>query len=64
MSSKCSNCNKKTGSILIECKCKNMYCIKCSKLDVHKCTFDYKTNYSAKLKVDNPIVVSEKIIKI
>ena len=49
MSTRCANCNKKTGIVPFECKCGNLYCAKHRYAEEHSCTYDYKTNERAKL---------------
>lgn len=54
---KCKKC-KKVKYIMLDCKCKEKYCIK--HLNNHSCQYDYKKD-KEKLKNDNPKIVSEKI---
>lgn len=59
----CSMCRKK---ILFEykCPCEKNFCVKCRVPEIHKCTFDFHTNYKKRLEKENPIVIGEKLDKI
>lgn len=64
-SNKCAVCNKKI-LISFTCKCSSdkIYCNSHRYAEKHNCTFDYKTEFKNQLIKNNPIVVSEKVIKI
>lgn len=61
---KCFLCNKRKKKILLECKCSNFFCVEHLLPEKHNCTFDYKTEGKEKIKVHNPKVINDKIIKI
>ena len=57
-------CNKKTGIIPFECRCKLKYCTTHRLPESHTCTFDYKSMGKEELTKKNPQIVAEKITKI
>ncbi len=58
-------CKKKLRlSEEILCKCDNYYCVKQRYANEHNCSYDYKKEWQAKLKKDNPHVQQDKVIKI
>jgi len=59
----CSKCSKKI-LISYECRCGQKYCIKCKFPEKHKCNYDYKKHGKDKLKINNPVVINNKIDKI
>ena len=61
---KCSNCKKKMGLMKYECKCSNMFCIKCLQPENHNCSYNFKLEGKKKLKNDMIVVSSNKVIKI
>lgn len=59
----CSKCKRKT-IILFNCRCENVFCGKCKFPEDHNCTFDFKAASKEKLKINNPLVINNKINKI
>jgi hypothetical protein len=67
MSRRCENCKKKVNLMTFECKCNfKILCINCKLPESHLCQSMDKFKEEAKntLKKNNPIVISEKLIKI
>jgi len=60
----CLICKKKLGLLGFTCKCKNIYCSLHRMAENHSCSFDYKKEHREKLIRENPIVETQKIIKI
>lgn len=60
---RCQNCHKKSH-IVQTCKCLRVLCIQCRFPDDHGCKYDDKSDWTEKLKKENPVVVPEKVIKI
>ena len=50
----CYKC-KKNKYILLDCKCKNKFCMK--HLNNHKCNYDYKEKQKDKIKKENPKIM-------
>lgn len=63
---KCKVCNKKTGLIKFNCRCDPdaSFCPHHRYPEQHKCTYDYFGENKKQLEKNNPLVVSNKIIKI
>ena len=61
---KCFFCKKGKKKLLLECRCKNMYCLKHLQPEIHKCTYDFKKKGKEKIKEENPKIINKKIIKI
>ena len=59
----CQNCKRKT-LLKITCKCELTVCFDCRYPELHDCKFDYQKEAKEKLTKDNPIVISEKLVKI
>ena len=47
---RCFNCNKKLGLLPYDCKCGNLFCIKCRYPEIHKCNYDFKNKDNLKKK--------------
>jgi hypothetical protein len=69
------NCNKKLNIFSIKCRCGKTFCKKhefpyvnysnyTNLLDGHMCKYDYKTEARKMIMEKNPIIKSDKIIKI
>lgn len=61
---RCHQCNKKLSLYIFNCRCENIYCLKCKDSIVHGCHFDYRGEQMKRIKESNPIIRPEKIIKI
>lgn len=63
---KCTICNKRVGITFFKCKCNDdsMFCAQHRYPETHNCTIDYKQIGQNKIKIDNPIIVADKITKI
>ena len=60
----CYICKKKVGLLGFTCKCgSNQFCSHHRYPDSHNCTFDFKKEHKDKLIKNNPVIVSDKIIK-
>lgn len=60
---RCNFCKKKS-LVDVKCKCEGIFCITCRFPDVHKCTFDHKSESKKLLEKNNPVVVGNKVDKI
>ena len=61
---KCFFCKKKKKTLFFKCKCNEYFCL-CHLLpEKHTCTFDFKKEGKEKIKLENPKVFNDKIIKI
>ena len=58
---KCFFCKKKVDLINFTCKCDHIFCIKCKDPEIHKCTYDYKSEFKDLLEINNPIITPSKI---
>lgn len=58
---KCVICKKKVGLLGYECKCGNIYCSLHRMPEDHQCKIDYKTEGKDKLRVNNPLIINDKI---
>ena len=61
--SRCFLCKKKE-IILVDCYCKNSYCLKHRMPEDHMCNFDYIKKGKDDLKQLNPKIVSDKMEKV
>jgi len=62
--SRCWGCKKKVGLLGIKCRCGFTFCGTHRYPECHHCEFDYKTMGKEILKVQNPVVVAPKIVKL
>jgi hypothetical protein len=61
---RCFSCKKKIGLLGIECKCNHTFCTSCRYAEKHGCSYDYYTTEREILRVQNPKVCAEKLIKV
>jgi predicted nucleic acid binding AN1-type Zn finger protein len=61
--SRCFLCKKKE-IILVDCYCKNSYCLKHRMPEDHMCNFDYIKKGKDDLTQLNPKIVSDKMEKV
>ena len=60
---RCDECKcKVTITNSLECKCKQLLCMKHRMFNKHNCSIDYKTNDRKILEKNNPKIISDKII--
>ncbi|KAF7265814.1 hypothetical protein GWI33_020886 [Rhynchophorus ferrugineus] len=60
--SRCSECNKKLNiTNIYNCRCGRIFCSQHRYSEVHRCTYDYKTEGRKILERQNPLVTAEKI---
>lgn len=67
MTRRCENCKKKVNIISFECKCKyKTLCTNCKMPELHSCQSleEFKKEGKEILTKNNPIIVSDKLIKI
>lgn len=67
MTRRCENCKKKVSLISFECKCKyKILCTNCKMPELHSCISlnEFKKEAKELLNKNNPIVISDKLIKI
>ena len=61
---RCFCCNKKMGLLGIECKCKRTFCTSCLHAEKHGCSYDYYTTERETLRLQNPEIRAQKLIKV
>ncbi len=64
---RCQHCNKKVKLITFSCKCSyKTLCINCKLPETHSCSSisEFKNEAKDIIKKNNPIIISEKLIKI
>jgi len=59
----CDKCSK-IKLLMFDCRCGETFCSKCKMPEKHNCNFDYKEHAKNKLKINNPLVINNKIKKI
>jgi len=67
MTRRCENCKKKVSLISFECKCNyKILCTNCKMPEFHACKSiaEFKKDAREILNKNNPVVISEKLIKI
>lgn len=63
--SNCFVCKKKVGLLGFKCKCGDeQFCSKHRMPESHDCKYDFKKEQREKLMRENPVIISDKIIKI
>lgn len=62
-SNRCPVCNKKANMLGIICKCGQTFCMEHRMPEMHKCTFDYKTQYQKNLMEKLTTSAKPKIIE-
>lgn len=56
----CDKCQKTIKGVPFPCsKCNRTFCVRCRLPEIHKCTYDYKTE-----KVQLEKVVKDKVVRI
>ena len=63
---RCEECRKKIGSLAFKCKCSSelAFCSSHIQPELHKCTFDHKTDALDRLSSTLPKITHDKIIRI
>ncbi|KAJ3385389.1 AN1-type zinc finger protein 5 [Lobulomyces angularis] len=62
---KCEHCKKKLGlANNFKCKCGKSFCALHRYSDRHDCAYDYKAASKSALIKDNPLIISEKVLKL
>lgn len=61
---RCEQCKKKMGLISFVCKCQKKFCSGCLQPDLHHCSIDYKAIQQDIIRKNNPMITTEKMIKI
>ncbi|XP_030754222.1 uncharacterized protein LOC115881011 [Sitophilus oryzae] len=60
--SRCTECNRKLNiTNIYNCRCGRIFCSQHRYSELHKCTYDYKTEGRKILERQNPLVTAEKI---
>ena len=57
----CHFCGKKYGLVPFTCYCGGKFCVIHRHSFAHNCSFDYKSFEREKIRIDNPIVVQDKV---
>ena len=63
-SERCYYCNKKLKMIHFTCKCNYKFCVVHQNPHCHNCEFNNKKLCQEKLKMNNPQMIHQKVIKI
>ena len=64
---KCSKCSKKIKNSIInvnQCKCERHFCNDCLPYFNHNCSYDYRKSKKEILKVENEVIMPEKVVHI
>lgn len=61
---RCDNCRKRVGLTGFECRCGGLFCAIHRYSDMHNCSFDYKALGEEEIRKNNPVVKTEKVVKI
>ena len=61
---RCNHCKKRIKMLVMTCKCKGVFCLKCYNQVKHNCTFDYRKQAKELISQSNPIVKFSKLEKI
>lgn len=62
---KCYHCKKKMQlGLNFKCKCEKEFCLKHKNPEDHECTFDFQLSGKEKIKIENPLIINEKVIAI
>jgi len=61
--SRCNKCFVKVGLLAIRCRCGYLHCEQHRYAEDHECTYDYKTNGRENLRVHNPKISGEKVVR-
>ena len=61
---KCWTCKRKVGLLGFKCRCSYVFCSKHRYSDQHDCDHDYKKAHQERLKIENPKIETQKIVKI
>ncbi|EFA08134.1 uncharacterized protein LOC663257 [Tribolium castaneum] len=63
--SRCSECNKRLNiTNIYDCRCGKIFCSQHRYSEVHRCSYDYKTEGRRILEHQNPLVTADKINRI
>ncbi|XP_060523254.1 uncharacterized protein LOC132700141 [Cylas formicarius] len=63
--SRCGECNRRLNiTNIYSCRCGRMFCSQHRYSEVHRCTYDYKTEGRRLLEHQNPLVAAEKVKRI
>tara|TARA_Y100001958_G_scaffold107704_1_gene75533 strand:+ start:4453 stop:4722 length:270 start_codon:yes stop_codon:yes gene_type:complete len=63
-SERCYYCNKKLKIIHFTCKCNHKFCVVHQNPHSHNCEFNNKKLCQEKLKLNNPQMIHQKVVKI
>jgi hypothetical protein len=62
---KCDHCKKKAGVMPFSCRCEfKKLCTKCRLPESHNCNVDYKKLGKEEILKANPVVISDKLVRI
>jgi len=61
---RCYYCNKKLKLINFTCKCNHTFCILHQNPHSHNCEFNNKKVCQDKIKINNPLTIHQKVVKI
>ncbi|KAI3939856.1 hypothetical protein MKW98_029632 [Papaver atlanticum] len=60
---RCSTCNKRVNLMGYGCRCGNFYCSMHRYLEIHACTYDYKSVGRGMIATTNPLVKQDKLME-
>lgn len=61
---RCDTCRKRVGLTGFDCRCGGLFCSLHRYSDMHQRSFDYKTLGEQELRKNNPVVKTEKVVKL
>jgi len=61
---RCDICRKKVGLTGFDCRCGGVFCGIHRYSDTHNCSFDYKALGEQEIRKNNPVVKTEKVVKL
>ena len=61
---RCHLCNKKLKLMSFTCKCEFKFCVAHQNPHSHNCSFNNKKLCQETLKINNPITIHQKVVKI
>jgi len=62
--SRCKKCCKKIGLLGHECACLFVFCSTCRHAEEHNCTVNYKSKGKEKLEKSNPLISTDKLVRL
>jgi len=61
---RCDSCRKRVGLTGFQCRCGGMFCATHRYSDMHECSFDYQALGKEEIRKNNPVIKTEKVLKL